>query len=146
MRIRWTSPLARDLTHLCDYIEQNNGRAAARRVALAIYDSVDTLRQFPSPGRVGRVADTRELVVSGLPYLAIYRVRDSVIEIASVLDPFSWLAVAFAKSTARDAGPQHRRPLARAARPSGRAAASSGALRAACARAVSLQCRTGEAA
>src|SRR5579859_5787146 len=36
MRIRWTEPAARDLTQICDYIEEHEGRVTARRVALTI--------------------------------------------------------------------------------------------------------------
>jgi toxin ParE1/3/4 len=85
MRIRWTTPAARDFTHICDYIEAHDGPARARRVALAIYERVDTLTQFPSRGRPGRVASTRELVIHGLPYPVIYRVKEGVVEVSRVL-------------------------------------------------------------
>lgn len=85
MRIRWTEPAARDLTEICDYIEQHDGRSTARRVALAIYQGVGSLVQFPNRGRPGRKPHTRELVFAGLPFLAIYRVREGVIEINRIL-------------------------------------------------------------
>ena len=69
MRIRWTDPAARDLTHICDYIEGHDGPATARRVALTIYESVDSLTQFPLRGRPGRKLNTRELVFPCLPLL-----------------------------------------------------------------------------
>jgi len=62
MRIRWTEPAARDLTHICDYIEERDAPATARRVALAIYQGVGSLTQFPQRGRPGRKLNTRELV------------------------------------------------------------------------------------
>lgn len=85
MNIRWTTPAARDFAHLCDYIQEHDSPASARRIALAIYGAIDTLRQFPSRGRPGRVEGTRELIISGLPYLAVYRVRESVVEVARIL-------------------------------------------------------------
>jgi len=85
LTIRWTTPASRDLTSIGNYIQEHDGPAAARGVALAIYDAVDTLRQFPSRGRPGRIPGTRELVMSGLPFLAVYRVRESVVEVARVL-------------------------------------------------------------
>jgi toxin ParE1/3/4 len=85
MRIRWTTPAAQDLTRISDYISERDGPSLARRVALTIYERVDTLTAFPRRGRPGRVPDTRELVISGLPYLAIYRLKGDVIEIARVL-------------------------------------------------------------
>jgi plasmid stabilization system protein ParE len=54
MRIRWTEPAARDLTHICDYTKERNGPAAARRIALAIYEGISSLTQFPQRGRPGR--------------------------------------------------------------------------------------------
>src|SRR5450759_3235914 len=54
MRIRWTEPSARDLTHICDYIEEHDGPAAARRIALTIHQGVGSLTQFPYRGRPGR--------------------------------------------------------------------------------------------
>ena len=85
MRIRWTEPAARDFTHVCDYTEEQNGPAAARRVALRIYEAVDQLVQFPHRGRPGRKPGTRELIFTGLPFLAIYRVRKDAIEIIRIL-------------------------------------------------------------
>ena len=85
MRIRWTEPAVRDLTAICDYIEGNDAPEAARRVALAIYQGIDSLTQFPHRGRPSRKPNTRELVFPGLPYLAIYRLREDVIEINRIL-------------------------------------------------------------
>ena len=85
MRIRWTQPAARDLTHICDYTKERDGPAAARRVALAIYEGITTLTQFPQRGRPGRKLNTRELVFPGLPFLAVYRIREDVIEINRIL-------------------------------------------------------------
>jgi len=85
MRIRWTEPAARDLTDICDYIRENDAPAAARRVALTIYESVDLLVRFPHRGRPGRGLNTRELVFPDLPFLAIYRIREDVIEIVRIL-------------------------------------------------------------
>jgi toxin ParE1/3/4 len=85
MRIRWTQPAARDLTNICDYIQEQATPAIARRVALVIYRSVSSLDKFPPRGREGRKADTRELVVTNLPYIIIYRVRESIVEIIRIL-------------------------------------------------------------
>jgi toxin ParE1/3/4 len=85
MRIRWTQPAARDLTCIGDYTEEHDGPAAARKVALRMSEAVGSLAQFPHLGRPGRKPGTRELVFPGLPFLAVYRVREDVIEIARVL-------------------------------------------------------------
>jgi toxin ParE1/3/4 len=85
MSVRWTEAAARDLTSICDYTEEHSGPEAARKVALRVYEAVGSLLQFPYLGRPGRKPGTRELVLSGLPFLAIYRVREDVIEIARIL-------------------------------------------------------------
>ena len=54
-------------------------------MALSIHRSVDSLVQFPHRGRPGRRLNTRELVIPDLPLLAIYRVREDVIEIIRIL-------------------------------------------------------------
>ena len=50
-----------------------------------IYGSVGSLEKFPHRGRIGRKAETRELVIPNLPYVAIYRVRGSIVEVIRVL-------------------------------------------------------------
>jgi toxin ParE1/3/4 len=85
MRIRWTEPAARDLTGICDYIEEHDGPEVARKVAVRIHEGIEKLAAFPHLGRPGRKADTRELVFPGLPFLAVYRVRADAIEINRIL-------------------------------------------------------------
>jgi len=85
VRVRWTELAARDLTAICDYIEEHDGPAAARKVALRIYERISSLRQFPHVGRTGQKKDTRELVIPGLPFLAVYRVREDLLEIIRIL-------------------------------------------------------------
>lgn len=85
MHLRWTKPSVQDLESICDYINAHNGPAAARRIALRIYEGLDSLSEFPYRGRPGRKPTTRELIFRGLPWLAIYRVREDVIEVSRIL-------------------------------------------------------------
>ena len=85
MRIRWTQPAVNDLTSISDYLDKHDSAATARRIALAIYECVNSLKRFPRSGRTGRVADTRELVITGLPYVIVYRIREDVVEINRIL-------------------------------------------------------------
>lgn len=84
MRLRWTDVAVQDLTSICDYIQQNSA-AAARRVATSIHEQIGFLAQFPESGRTGRKPETRELVLSRLPYLVIYRLHGDAIEILRIL-------------------------------------------------------------
>lgn len=85
MRIRWTQAAVSDLTEICDYVGDHDGPEAARKIANRIYDALNGLVAFPQLGRPGRRAGTRELLFPGLPFLAIYRVRTTVIEINRIL-------------------------------------------------------------
>ena len=85
MFVRWTKPAANDLTHISGYTQEHFGAAQARRTALAIYDAADSLTTLPDRGRPGRKPNTRELAISGLPFVIIYRVRGDAIEITRVL-------------------------------------------------------------
>jgi toxin ParE1/3/4 len=85
MLVRWTEPAVNDFAHICDYTEERFGPGQARRTALAIYESIESLRAFPHKGRPGRSPNTRELDIPKLPFVAVYRVRDGIIEIDRVL-------------------------------------------------------------
>ena len=83
MRIRWTIPAAKDLYRITRYIRRDNPEAA-RKVAKTIYDACETLTTSPNRGRKGTEPDSRELVLSPLPYIAVYRVKESVVEILRI--------------------------------------------------------------
>lgn len=85
MRIRWTEPAVRDFTHICDYIEQTRRQSHSTPVALSIYLRIGTLAEFREFGRTGRKPDARELIFSGLPYLAVYRIHNQAVEILCIL-------------------------------------------------------------
>jgi plasmid stabilization system protein ParE len=48
MQVRWTPTAVGDLTQICDSIDQHDSGASARRVALAIYQEVNSLARFAS--------------------------------------------------------------------------------------------------
>jgi toxin ParE1/3/4 len=85
MHLRWTDPAVRDLTHICDYIREHSRGDTARRIALSIHQQLDVLNKFPGCGRTGRKLDTRELVFSALPYVAVYRINGGAVEILRIL-------------------------------------------------------------
>jgi plasmid stabilization system protein ParE len=53
-------------------------------VAITIFQSIASLAQFPGRGRLGRNPNTRELIFPDLPLIAIYRIRDQVIEVIRI--------------------------------------------------------------
>ena len=84
MKLRWADAAADDLERIADYLFENTPHHAARLVGV-IYDAPQKLLTFPWIGKPGRAAGTRELVVSGLPYLVIYRVDADLIHVARIL-------------------------------------------------------------
>lgn len=84
MKVDWTEPAVTDLRHVRAYIGRRN-RQAASSIARRIRAVVTLLDVHPAAGRAGRVPGTRELVVTGTPYLVAYRVRRGTIEILRVL-------------------------------------------------------------
>ena len=83
MRLHWTTLAAEDLYRIVQRIQQNN-RTAAARVATILYDGCTSLKDFPQMGRKGRIEGTRELVFPGLPYIAVYRIKDRFVEVLRI--------------------------------------------------------------
>ena len=83
MRVKWLKRALENLDEEAEYIARDDPQAAAR-VVLRITTSVDRLAIHPALGRPGRVAGTRELAISGTPYLVPYRVRSGMVEILRI--------------------------------------------------------------
>ncbi len=83
MKVVWTEPAAQALEIIQDFIATDNPRAAWE-VAQAIRQAVDRLEVHPRSGRQGRIGDTYELVIAGLPYILPYRIQGGEIQILSV--------------------------------------------------------------
>ncbi len=75
MPIEWSVNAVSDLKAIAEYIERDRDLDTANRVARKIYDAAQSLSRMPHRGRYGRIEDTRELVIPGLPYIMVYRVR-----------------------------------------------------------------------
>jgi plasmid stabilization system protein ParE len=84
MEIRWSIPAAEDLERICIWIERDHPEAA-KRVAATIYNGIAQLKNAPGLGRVSsRMSGWRELVFAPLPYIAVYRIREGLIEIGRI--------------------------------------------------------------
>lgn len=90
MNIQWLDEAVFDLKHVYAYIAQNNP-TAAKDVAQCILAAVNLLLEHSGIGRPGRISNTRELIVTGTPYIVPYHVRGNTIEILRVLHgAMSW--------------------------------------------------------
>jgi toxin ParE1/3/4 len=84
MRIVWHPSAIDELEDILDYIAAHNQSAACATCEL-IAGNVSALANQPFMGRAGRVAGTRELVISGTSYLVAYEIRDDVVFILTIL-------------------------------------------------------------
>jgi len=86
MTVRWTSTGLRDLESLHAYVaehsERGNDEAPAKTVE-RILAGLEALERFPAMGRRGRVAGTREFIVS--PFIVAYRVKRDAIEVVAII-------------------------------------------------------------
>jgi plasmid stabilization system protein ParE len=83
MNVVWSPRAVGHLRHIRQHIAEDDPGAAAR-VAAEILASVELVAQQPSMGRPARVPGTRELVVTGTPYIIPYRVRRERLELIAV--------------------------------------------------------------
>ena len=84
MRVRWTRLALADLDSVYEYIAADDA-AAALRVMERIEHAVSVFIRHPEAGRAGRIAGTRELVVSGTPFIVPYRFRRDAIQVLAVI-------------------------------------------------------------
>jgi len=85
MQIHWSARAQRHLVSIRNFIAADDPRAASE-LAARILAAVELLLEQPGIGRPGRVPSTRELVVSGTPYVVAYTVLDRQrVEILAVL-------------------------------------------------------------
>lgn len=85
MKVVWSPRAIRHLIAIREYIEKDSDQNEAL-VAARILEAVDLLQTQPHMGRPGRLTGTRELVISGTPYIIPYRVRRERIELMAVFD------------------------------------------------------------
>lgn len=83
MRLRWTTAAANDLENISNYLHRQSPLIAQQTVR-RLYAEIRELSRFPLRGRPGREPGTRELILSGLPYVVIFRTSDQVVDILRI--------------------------------------------------------------
>ncbi len=81
--LRWTLAAANDLESISDYLHHQHPQVAQPTVR-RLYTEIRELSRFPSRGRPGREPGTRELILSGLPYVIVFRTGDQLVEILRI--------------------------------------------------------------
>jgi len=84
MRVEWTAAALANFEEQFDYTAREDPLAAGRTFSHLI-DVVEGLARFPSMGHPGRIPGTRELVVSGTPFVVAYQVLGQTVEVLRVL-------------------------------------------------------------
>lgn len=84
MILVWTETAIRDLESVWDYLASEKLSVADSQLE-RILDAVETLAQYPELGRKGRIASTRELVITDTPFLVAYRVHKREVQMLAVL-------------------------------------------------------------
>ena len=94
MQLKWTDLADNDLESIEAYITKENSPMVAIDMVMKIIDSSYLiLPEHPKAGRQGRLKNTRELVIDGVPFIVIYRenTTQNQIEILRVLhDTQQW--------------------------------------------------------
>jgi len=80
MRVDWSDEALADLLDAYAFIAADNP-SAAERVQDRMVQAASTLSELPNRGREGSRGGTRELKVSGTPYLMVYTVGDEAVTI-----------------------------------------------------------------
>jgi len=94
VQLKWTELADADLEKIEAHIAQENTPITAIDVVMNIIDSTHLiLPDHPRAGRQGRLKNTRELVIDGVPFIVIYRenINTQCIEVLRVLhDTQQW--------------------------------------------------------
>ncbi len=84
MMVTWSPRARRARSAAIDYIALDNLQAALSQID-AIQQQVRILADHPEIGRPGRVAGTRELVISRTPFILVYRIDEAAVRILHFL-------------------------------------------------------------
>ena len=83
MPVVWLAAAVQDVLSIRTFIAKQDPQAA-QNIALRIDQAISLLGTMTNMGRPGRIFGTRELVISGTSFLAIYRVGNGRVEILRV--------------------------------------------------------------
>ncbi len=84
MRIRYTPDAFEDLEGIRAFLSERDGEDRARVIGQRIRASIEPLATFPLLGQMGETPDTRTRIVTGAPYVVVYRVAEDAVEILHV--------------------------------------------------------------
>jgi len=80
-----TPEAEQDIVLITSNIKLQDSPVKARHTLFELKKQFNTLAELPDSGRVGGCDGTREIVMTSLPYIAIYEKNDDLITIVRVL-------------------------------------------------------------
>lgn len=84
-QVLWTDEAEIDLENILTYYFEEAGERVARAVHDRMREQIETLRLFPERCRIGRVAGTKEYVLSRLPYVAVVQMDGQTVYVLNVI-------------------------------------------------------------
>jgi toxin ParE1/3/4 len=84
MELRWTTAAADDLEGIAEYLFERSPQNAAQLIR-KIYEAPSSLKTYPNLGRPGKKEGTRELLLTPLPYIVVYRIMGDAAYILRIL-------------------------------------------------------------
>lgn len=84
-KIYWTSEAELDLENILLHYLDPAGSDVAESIYIRIKERIGELKNFPERARPGRVPETREYVISRLPYIAIVHIKANTVSVLSLM-------------------------------------------------------------
>ena len=84
VRIAWTRLAIADLNSVYEYLAAERS-SVANHIVDRIEKAIHSISYHPEIGRHGRVEGTRELIVSGTPFIVPYRIKNNRIEVLAII-------------------------------------------------------------
>ncbi len=84
-KIKITPEAEQDIFSIASAIQLQKNAASAKHTLTEIKNQLYTLAEYPDIGRVGGCEGTREIVMSGMPYIAIYEQTEVSVIVVRVL-------------------------------------------------------------
>ena len=84
-KIKITPEAEEDIYSIADEIQLKNNSATAKLILTEMQNQLNALAEYPELGRVGGCEGTREIVMSGMPYITIFERINNLVVVIRVL-------------------------------------------------------------
>lgn len=83
--VRWLRLALDDMDEIITWLATREGMSSATCLAHRLWDAGESLKNFPSRGRLGKIPGTRELCLKDMPYFLTYQVLNNEVRILRVI-------------------------------------------------------------